>query len=49
MTTKDIYGNARTSSKNTTEILIMADYVDNLAFVSPIGVSDLTNWESIYG
>lgn len=47
----DIYGNPLTSSATTTdtEVLILAEYDNHAAWGSPIGVSDLTNWDYIYG
>lgn len=47
--TRDIYGNLRTKPLNTTEIYILAEYVNNLDWPSPIGIPDISNWVEIYG
>ena len=44
LTTKDIYGNLEISSYDTTEIEIIAEYVDHINWPSPIGIPDITNW-----
>jgi hypothetical protein len=49
LTTIDIYGNNEISSLNDTDVTIIATYIDNSAWSSPIGVQDLTNWAYIYG
>jgi hypothetical protein len=45
----DIYGNTEVSSISGTSVTILASYVDHNTWVSPIGVSDITNWVQIYG
>lgn len=45
----DIYGNAELSSQDGIVASILAEYVDHASWPSPIGVSDLTNWDQIFG
>jgi hypothetical protein len=43
----DIYGNSQiaTVSSATTNVLIMAEFVDFIDYYSPIGVPDISNWQ----
>lgn len=49
ITMKDIHENLLTSSVATTKIEIMATYLDHDQYPSPIGIADLTDWQSTYG
>lgn len=44
ISTFDIYGNKEISSQTDTVITIIATYVDHLAYPSPLGLPDFTNW-----
>ncbi len=50
ITTRDIYGNLIHDARENTAVSITALYVDHDAWLSSLpGVSDLPNWEQIYG
>ena len=49
ITTFDMYSNLQTTSYNDTNITIMATYVTNSQYASPLGLADLTGWDYIYG
>ena len=42
--TFDLFSNKEIVSYNATNITIIAKYVDNTQYVSPLGLSDITNW-----
>ena len=47
--TFDVYGNRIYKSYKGTKVTIKAAYIDNLAYPSPLGLPDITNWAQIYG
>jgi hypothetical protein len=49
ITTYDLYGNLEVSSYNTTDVSIYAQWVQSNAYVSPLSLPDLANWDTIYG
>lgn len=46
---KDLYGNLMSNSNDQDALTVSAVYVNHSSYPSPIGVSDLDNWEEIWG
>lgn len=49
LTLKDMYGNIIPDARDNTSVAVTANYVDHAAWGSPIGVTDLLDWEITYG